>query len=160
MNRREFTASLAALATTPVLPIGVSAAAVPQSAVVPAGTYAWAQLIARAQNRCSPTMLVRHLRLSEDAAQQLFNEMLRDGVLRAPGAAGVAQAVQPINATGSSETNILSKLRNTLPAEDQMDAASPMVKDDTAGLGCPETTAENQTDASETEPLQESTQER
>lgn len=160
MNRREFTASLAALAATPTLPIGVSAAAAPKSAFVPAGTYAWAQLIARAQTRCDPAMLARQLRLTDGAAEQLFNEMIRDGVLRMPGGAGMAQAVQPINATGTPAQRKLSKLRRILPSEEQRDEAPPLVKDDTSGLVCAETPAEDQIDASETKRLQESPQER
>lgn len=160
MNRREFTTSLAAIAATPALPLSVGAATAAQPAIVPAGTYAWAQLIARAQNRCSPAMLARQLRLTEGAAEKLFSEMIRDGVLRTPGSAGVAQAARPINATGKPAQSVVSKLHSLMSSEEQRDEPPPLVKDDSAGLGCPETLAEDPTDASETEHLQESPQER
>jgi len=159
MNRREFTASLAALAATPALPMVISAAAAPQSATVPAGTYAWAQLIARAQNRCSPAMLARHLRLPTDAATALFNEMVRDGVLRAPGIAGVAQAAQPINATGT-RAKPLRKLRDLIRPDTQSDKAPPLVKDADLPLECDETALKEDHDARETQSVQSRPQER
>ncbi|MFK7834617.1 MAG: hypothetical protein AB8B60_00220 [Sulfitobacter sp.] len=157
MNRRQFNLSLAAGAAAFSAPLGVTAAVAPQTASVPAGTYAWAQLIARTQNRCSPAMLMRHLRLSPDAATALFNEMIRDGVLRAPGAAGMARAVQPINATGAKAPTLretVAKLRDRFVHEPQNDAVPPLVKSDEPSLGCAEHQTEDETDASTQEPVQ------
>ena len=159
MNRREFNTSLAALAATPALPFGVTAATASQSAAVPAGTYAWAELIARAQTRCSPAMLARQLHLSQDVAQQLFNEMLRDGVLRAPGAAGIAEAAKPINATGTT-SNPLAKLRRLLPSQESRIDAAPLVKDDPLPLECEKTSPEEDHHACQTQPVQSVPQER
>lgn len=158
MNRRQFTALLAALPVTKLLPTTLTAAVAPQSPAVPAGTYAWAQLIARAQNRCSPAMLARQLHLGTDAAQHLYDQMLRDGVLRAPGAAGVARAAQPIDATGTAPRDLLSRLRRWMPSEEQGDEASALVKDAEPCLGCTEPQTEENPDASPDEPLQESPQ--
>ena len=134
---------LAALPATFSLPTGLTAAVAPKTAAVPAGTYAWAQLIARAQNRCSPAMLARQLRLEPQAAQQLFADMLRDGVLRAPTGAGVAQATQPINATGHHTPSLrqsLTKLRDTLLSEEPpagaRGASTPLAKSEEPRLGC------------------------
>ena len=162
MNRRQFTLTLATLPATSALPNGLTAAVAPKTVAAPAGTYAWAQLIARAQNRCSPAMLARQLRLSPEVAQQLFAEMLRDGVLRPPTAAGVAQATQPINATGHQIPGIrktLTELSDALyreePPKGARGAPDPLVKADEPCLGCAETTEED-AHASPDQPLQES----
>ena len=75
MNRREFTASLAALVAAPALPLGLPAS-VAAAPAVPPGAYAWAQLIARAQNRCSAEMLAQTLNLEPGTARVLFNDMV------------------------------------------------------------------------------------
>lgn len=164
MNRREFTASLAALATAPLIPIP-ALAATSTPAVVPAGTYAWAQIIARAQNICSPELLARQLHLTPDVAQVLFNDMLRDGVLRAPGITGIARAAKPIDATGHAQSltkRITSKLRDLAEAgtnrEEPRDGMAPLVKTDDPSLGCDEPQIEDASHASPNKPFQESPQ--
>lgn len=160
MNRREFTASLAAMVAAPALPLPARTAA---PAAIPPGAYGWAQLIARAQNRCDPAMLARQLHLSADAAQSLFNQMLRDGVLRAPGLAGVAQAAKPLQVPGASAptlTERMSKLHDLI-SEGEPDAHEPpLAKDPEQCLGCPDTESEDQAHASETQSIQKSPQER
>jgi hypothetical protein len=159
MNRRQFTATLAALPVTNLLPLPLTAATVPQSVSVPAGTYAWAQLIARAQNRCSPAMLARHLRLDPATAGQLFHELIRDGVLRMAGPAGIAKAVQPMNATGRPAPSLrasVSKLRKLIPDEEPADQPTPLVKDAEPCLGCGNLSAEDHADARQTQFVQES----
>lgn len=101
-------------------------------------------------------MLARHLRLDATAAQQLFDEMLRDGVLRAPGAAGIAHAAQPINTNAiPSSRPPLAKLRDLLPNEEP----APLAKDAEPCLGCAQLPAEEETqDASPDKPVQESPQ--
>ena len=152
MNRRQFTASLAALFAAPALPALPRAAAAAAPAVPP-GAYAWAQLIARSQNTCSPDMLARLLHLRPEVAQVLFKDMVVDGVLRAPGTTGIARAAQPFEATGLEERakgRIRTKakemfdqvLSDEAPQED-----SPLVKDSETGLGCAEPQAEDAADA-------------
>ena len=161
MNRREFNTSLAAVAAAPFLPLPAAAASRP--AALPAGTYAWAKLIARAQNKCSPAMLARHLRIAPDAAGQVFNELLHDGVLRAPGVTGSAQASQPIDTTGISGKPVqrsLSKLRELMPIEEQRDDAAPLVKDDPTCLGCDSIQSEEDPHASTPQSVQSSPEER
>ena len=162
MNRREFTASLAALAAAPALPFAASAAA--PAASLPPGAYAWAQLIARAQTKCSPAMLARHLSLDPAQAETLFGQMVRDNVLRAPGAAGTAQAVQPINATGHPQ-GLTRKVTQHLRAQlDHSASAAPLVKDEPLGLGCPDPSEDTQPEetchARPNQPLQGSPGER
>ncbi|NNK16509.1 MAG: hypothetical protein HKP51_06360 [Sulfitobacter sp.] len=159
MNRRQFTATLAALPVTNLLPLPLTAASAPQSVSVPAGTYAWARLIARAQNRCTPAMLARHLRLDPATAGQLFDEMIRDGVLRVPGPAGIAKAVQPMNPTGRpmpSLSESVSKLGDLFPGEEPVDQPTPLVKDAEPCLGCGNLSAEDHADAGQTQSIQES----
>lgn len=156
MNRREFTASLAALAAAPALPF--AAPAVATTAPIPAGAYAWAQLIARAQAKCTPAMLARHLSLDPAQAQTLFAQMIRDNVLRAPGLAGSAQAVQPINATGQTQSLTRKLTRNLRKQLDTADRPAPLVKDEPPRIGCPSDTADTQAEetphARPNEPLQ------
>ncbi len=160
MNRREFNTSLAAVAAAPFLPLPGAAAS--RSAVVPAGTYAWAQLIVRAQNKCSPAMLAQHLRIAPDTAHHLFNDLLRDGVLRAPGATGIAKAALPIDATGNAAPPLrrsLAKLRDLIPQEEHNHDARPLVKDDPTCLVCDNTQPEEASHASTPQSVQSSPQE-
>ncbi|WP_370400010.1 hypothetical protein [Sulfitobacter sp. JB4-11] len=153
MNRREFTASLAALAAAPAVPLAATAA--PATAAIPPGAYAWAQLIARAQAQCSPAMLVRHLGLDPAQSNALFAEMVRDNVLRVPGLAGSAQAVKPINATGRMHRPLSDKVTQRLRAAlDDPDRIPTLAKDEPPGLGCADDPAEETSDARPDEPLQ------
>ena len=154
MNRRDFTASLAALAATPAIPFAHAIPAAAATPAVPAGAYAWAQLIARAQDKCSPAMLARHLNLSADVAMTLFNDMLRDGVLRAPGITGVARATAPISTSGTQTTlgnRIVARTKQVfdtpIPPEDCKDEATPLVNAHEAGLGCTETAPKDEINA-------------
>lgn len=140
--------------------MSLSAATASKSAAVPAGTYAWGALIARAQNRCDPAMLARHLCLADNIADQLFNDLIRNGVLRTPGVAGIAQAARPINATATPRRAPLDKLSQFMASEDQKDEAAPLVKDDSISLGCENTQPEDTPDASPHQHLQNIAQER
>ncbi len=159
MKRREFTASLAALAATPAIPLAAPAAA-KAPAALPPGAYLWAELIARAQNACSPGMIAKHLRISSTAAERLFNQMLHDGVIKTPGLGGVAQAAKPMQAVGTEHT-VLRKAAKEVTnwAEDK--TASPLVNTEQAGLGCNDaTTPEDPTHASSDQPPEESPESR
>lgn len=131
MNRRQFTASLAALFAAPALP-ALPRAAVAAPAAVPPGAYAWAQLIARSQNRCSPAMLAKSLNLRPEVAGALFRDMVVDGVLRAPGASDVVQATQPFDTTGLKNriaTKARDAARKVLHGEDRRDEPTALVKE-------------------------------
>jgi hypothetical protein len=154
MNRRQFTASLAALAAAPAIPFSAARAA---PVAIPPGTYAWAQLIARAQNGCSPAMLAQHLRLSAPVADQLFRDMIADGVLRAPGLAGAAQAAHPIELPGTTR-NITNKLAHkTRDALKRLaPETDPLANPAQPRLGCGETIQEDAADARPDQSVQES----
>ncbi len=157
MNRREFTASLAAFAAAPTLPIALPAAAATPAALPP-GAYLWAELIARAQNACSPSMLANHLSISTTASQQLFNQLLRDGVIKAPSLAGVAQAAKPLQTAGAEHT-IVGKAAKKVTDWPKNDASAPLANTEQAGLGCDDAeNLEDDADASPTKPPEESPQ--
>ena len=158
MNRREFTASLAALVATPALPFSPASAAGAAPVAVPSGAYAWGQLIARAQNGCSPAVLARHLRLSTAAADQLFSDMVADGVLRAPSAAGIARAVNPIEIPTAVRTvpSRLADHARDLLRKSKTDNTQTLVKAEHPRLGCDITASEDETYASTDQSVQES----
>jgi len=95
MNRRSFTASLAALFAAPAVPAAASLApaAASQSA---AAHFATAKLLARAHNRCSPAMLQRLLRIEPALAAELNTMLVNRGVISAAGAHGTAMALDPL----------------------------------------------------------------
>jgi len=154
MNRRQFTASLAALFAAPALPLAarVPAAATP---AVPAGAYAWAQLIARSQNKCSPDMLAKLLHLKPEVAKVLFKDMVVDGVLRAPGTSGIAKAVQPFEttglestATGRLKTRAKDALEKAMTSDAQSEEEHPLVTEGDPGLQSAHISAEDDQHAS------------
>ena len=161
MNRRQFTASLAALVATPALPL---AARMPITAapVVPPGAYAWAELIARSQNTCSPKMLAKLLHLKPEVASVLFKDLVSDGVLRMPGSTGLAKAAQPFDTTGFAHSNaqrLKTKAKEiakrTFEGDEQADDGPPLVNHDETGLGCDETQPEDRADVSPDQPTKE-----
>ncbi|MEM9579683.1 MAG: hypothetical protein AAF891_03280 [Pseudomonadota bacterium] len=95
MNRRSFTASLAALFAAPAIPLSASATPAVSSAAT--ARFATAKLIARAHNACSPAMLQRLLRVDGAVAAELDAMLLRNGVITAAGADGMSLAVNPMN---------------------------------------------------------------
>jgi len=162
MNRRQFTASLAALAATPALPLAARAAA-PAATALPPGSYLFAELIARAQNTCSPALLAKHLRLDAATARQLFGQLVTDGVIKAPSAAGIAQATRPLPAPTAhiapaarpfptKPSSPLNTLKNTVQPTD------PLVKEPDPRLGCDSAQTKDTFDASPDKPVQESPQ--
>lgn len=159
MNRREFNTSMAAFATAPLVPVGapISIVGAPAAALAPS-LYAWAELIARAQNHCSPVTLARHLKLDDPAATQLFEKLIAEGVLHNSSALGMAQAARPIEATGRLTTGVAEKLRSTLDIilhQDNSDHKNaPLVKAHGPELGCDTLIAEETQNARTDEPFQ------
>lgn len=97
MNRRSFTFSLGALASAGSLPARFALAAAPAAPVGTSAQLATASLLARSHNRCSPAMLQRLMRVDEAMAAQLHQTLVRQGVVTATGANGVAMATKPLN---------------------------------------------------------------
>ncbi|MEH6644473.1 hypothetical protein [Sulfitobacter sp.] len=157
MNRRQFNASLGAFGTAATLPMAAMPSAAVAAPAVSTSTYKWAQLIVGAQAKADPAMLSRLLRLSPEIAPGVFDKLIRDGVLRTPGVAGVARAVQPVRAIGQSVTGP-TDLRRQLRAvwNNATEDAQPLVIEDDPALGCGNTAEKEKPDASTTEPLQES----
>lgn len=139
MNRRSFTASLAALFAAPTLPdvASVAPSAVSQTAV---SHYATAKLLARAHNRCSPETLQRLLRVDGAIARELNAMLLKRGVISSSSARGALMAVEPLNThcitnEAMRASNMAQKLRD---AKAQLDKLS-------RGMNAPE--QENPDDA-------------
>jgi hypothetical protein len=162
MNRRQFTASLAALAATPALPLAARMPSVAAPAIPP-GAYAWAELIAKAQNTCSPDMLAECLHLKPEVAQVLFKDMVVDGVLQTPGTGGISRAIKPFETSGleqSTTQRLKSKAKDMLnratQSEEPRDEPTPLVNQDQPSLGCDTQTPKDVADASPDQPAQES----
>ncbi len=127
MNRRSFTASLAALFAAPALPgvASLAPSAVSQSAV---SHYETAKLLARAHNRCSPEMLQRLLRVDAAIARKLNAMLLKRGVISSAGARGALIAVEPLNThcitnEAMRASNIAQKLRDAKAQLDKLTRA-------------------------------------
>jgi hypothetical protein len=159
MNRRQFTASLGAISGAAALPLSAAPAVTSALSPVPAATYSWAQLIVRAQAKTDPAMLARHLKLSPDVAHNLFQTLIRDGILRAPTTAGIAQASKPIQASGQSLRAHRPTLHQIKAAwEDIHHDAEPLVNQESPALGCDNSVEKDCSDACTDEPIQESPQ--
>jgi hypothetical protein len=144
MNRRQFTASLGAVATLPLLPLPLKAATTAPAALPPAA-YAWAHFIARAQPSLSAAKLARFLKVDGTVATQLFNQLVRDGVLGAPSAIGTAKALQPMQQP--THTSLATRIHS---------AAKALVKEQPLDLKCANTAPQESADASPDEPVQDS----
>ena len=158
MNRREFTASLGALAGAAALPAAAVQAAVLPAAtpVVPHAAYSWAHLIARARGTVSPALLARQLSLTPDAAQAVFNALVRDGVVRAAGTAGAAQAVTPLQTTGHTATTTQATRKRLQAAWEHVKESRPLVKEAEPALECGTPPQKDAADACTDQPVQES----
>lgn len=93
MKRRDFAKLLGAGFGAALVPLQVS----PVQAAFSSDTVWRAKLLAQSHNRCSPQMLMRHLKINADAARNLQNLLWRRGIVTASDAAGVARAVAPTN---------------------------------------------------------------
>ncbi|WP_298859315.1 hypothetical protein [uncultured Sulfitobacter sp.] len=159
MNRRQFTASLGALSGAAALPASTLTSTASALPPVSSATYAWAKVIVRAQAKADPAMLARHLKLAPDVAQTLFQTLVRDGVLRASSAAGIARAAHPIPT--ASQTMRLPK---TIPREIKAiwdhirgDDQS-LVNQESPAVGCDDTQEKDCPDARTDQSVQESPQ--
>ena len=88
MNGRFFLSALSAAAAAPALP-AIAMPAAPHHLKV-------ASIIARAHNRCTPEMLVRHLKVTPEVAGNIQAQLVRQGVITAP-VSGVSLATNPGN---------------------------------------------------------------
>lgn len=159
MNRRQFTASLGALSGAAALPASALATTPAALSPVPAATYSWAKLIVRAQSKADPAMLSRHLGLAPDAAHNLFQTLVRDGVLRATSAAGIAQAAHPMQAHSQTIRPTQTVQREIKRAWKYFtDKDEPLVNQQGPALGCGNTNTKDHPDACTVQSIQESTQ--
>lgn len=76
----------------PALPMAAAPAVAPSSV-----QYAWASYYAQVHNAASPARLSAALKVSPQVAQGLMNKLLANGVITAPGSAGISAAVKPFH---------------------------------------------------------------
>jgi hypothetical protein len=93
MHRRNFLTMTLGTAAAAMLPLPAMAA--PAQAARPL-TYAWAVAMAHAQARVSEGALVSQLGITPETARAVMARMLERGVIAAPDASGVAQAIAPM----------------------------------------------------------------
>ncbi|MEM7241556.1 MAG: hypothetical protein AAF429_05175 [Pseudomonadota bacterium] len=89
MHRRSFLAGLTALFAVPKPALALSAKASPE-------LYAKAKFLARAHNKSSVPMLMRHLKVEADVATRINTLLYRRGVITAP-IGGTSLAISPTN---------------------------------------------------------------
>lgn len=93
MNRRHFTTSVIALAATPALPASSIAAHSGQSAgQITSFAYTCARHYAQMMGEASPARLVKEFGITPQAAQNITAQLIRQGILLAPNAAGLSRA--------------------------------------------------------------------
>jgi hypothetical protein len=117
MNRREFTASLAAAIAAPALPLSAMAPASAAPVALPSGTYLWAEFIAKARGHVDAGFLARRLQLSPMQAAQVMQDLVSNGAVRSAGLTGMAEATKPFRfptqTSRSASAQLLDKLQET-----------------------------------------------
>lgn len=127
MNRREFTASFAALVASPAVPLTTASAAPVAATTSTSMAYMFADLIARSRGSVDAGFLARRLKLTPDSANQVMADLAANKVIGAPGLGGVAQAVNPLK--------IQTPLANpTINLSDKMKQLAETLVEDTAEL--------------------------
>ena len=103
MNRRGVMSSLAALGLVPLVPGKALAALSPVggSAATTRFNYQWAETLVRAHGTGNLAMLQRHLKVDQQVAAALHQQLVRNGVLAAQADAyGAHRAVRPLYDAG------------------------------------------------------------
>ena len=125
MNRRQFTQRLAALAATPALPASLATAATsatPTAAASAGQPHLWAAFVARVHDKASVQMFKRQLSLTDEVATQVYDTLLKDGIISMPNAQGVSHAMNPFKrnfTTGLASTPQSSFARKVERGVDQ-----------------------------------------
>ncbi|UWR22046.1 twin-arginine translocation signal domain-containing protein [Sulfitobacter sp. S190] len=89
MNRRHFISTSAAV-------IGAAGLTPSSAPAISPRMLANARIFATSHNRCTPDLLVRHLRVSPEMAGHIQRQLVRRGIITAP-VAGASVAVNPAN---------------------------------------------------------------
>lgn len=120
MNRREFTKSLAAAATLPLMPL--PAMAKPVAAVAPRSIdLMWGAAIARAQNSGNVDMLAKSLKVTPQVAQAVQSHLLKTNVITMGASPGATVAVKPTFAGRS----VITKMADTMDRVEEILDAIP-----------------------------------
>lgn len=96
MNRREFTFGLGAVAAAPVVPVAALGNPIVISNAA-MGHFKLAKLIARAHDKCSNAMLMRHLKVDAQMAAEVEQLLLSKNVITEPNLQGFSRAINPMN---------------------------------------------------------------
>lgn len=116
MNRRQFSTRLGAALTAPLVPSSVIAKTL--SVAKPSKVmdcfhpkYNWGAFYARMHGHASPQFFEKQLGMSKDLAVQVHAALVRDNILGAPNAAGIARALDPLTKSPTQLANINAKQR-------------------------------------------------
>ena len=146
MKRRSFLAGLTALLAGPKPALSIGGGA--QTTML----YERASFLARAHNRCSIPMLMRHLKLDATAAAEMERVLIQRGVITVP-IGGVSLAAHPTNThclplDAPKQSERLAQLRKF--AERFLDRDTELEIGDTESRDFPEPTddAQSRTDMS------------
>lgn len=96
MKRRSFLQSISAVFAAPIAPNVSLAASTGVGFSAPSEFLSSARLIARAHNKCSRSMLMRHLKVDASMAARVEGMLLEKGIITLPDAAGFSRAINPI----------------------------------------------------------------
>ena len=89
LNRRSFLQSLTAAGLVPALPV-LPAMAVPATAAHMSIQYTWACYYAQMNNACSVSQITSALGVRPEVAQGLFDRLVTQNIITAPGLSGVS----------------------------------------------------------------------
>jgi len=100
MKRRDFTKGLVAAVAAPALPLRSLAAASTTGAAAVGSNftpymYSWSVVHARGLGQCSTDILMSKLGIGAETAQAIGARMIKKGIISAPNALGVSQALAP-----------------------------------------------------------------
>jgi hypothetical protein len=136
MNRRQFTASLAALAAAPALPAKALASV---SAAIPNPARFWAIYMSHLHGTCPPAVLAKVTGVSPSIARGYLSRLVAEGVLtptKVVARAVTAKVAQPMGKSKAASARLKKFLHKEILDKDaKTDCDSPSVNHNQAELG-------------------------
>ena len=145
MNRRQFNASLGALAAAPLMPaLPASAATAPTAlSATAARMYPWAAQYARVHGQASAATLASAFKIPPHIAAEVSAQLVAKGVAT-PAAGATLRAVQPV------DWSTLQRVQSSAPAQH-----APQLKDSLRKLSEAQEPAPTEATGAELEPTPE-----